>query len=663
MTKISEKILTYFTLASCAVVGASALKMFTATETNVSINTSYLNVFSGFELSSPEIHAPKTVVNQFHEISFPVMRMEYVEAPVQSITKIAKTEVPRKFKTYKEGLLPFYEPVVLSPVHFEGSLPTNLVALYEPVKEFEEIKEMLAKAAPVVEDRISTVAAAPATNSEPVFLDYTENEKALIEAPTSAPVVAVAEVENSLEEVEVEDLVAFDYTKANEDIKAEKIPTVSHVNVPVTKSTPSVAPASVVKPNTPAPAPAQEQSELNSIQAPEKEEKSTPKASKFKTSLVIQAVGTDFKKNEPLKGYELRFQDDRAEILDDHNTGAVLFEENLAEEKMTRSAVLLKRGYAPTNTELILENAQTDISLPLIEEQKFNALMEGAPRGPTGAILVELDDNTEYAKIDGSASKVITLDGELKETESNDFRYQLFLGVKAGNVMVSYKDHKGVLISKVVHVHENEVTYDANYYEDVTNQKFALFEEDMLSKEEAPLIITTDAVKAFASNEESKKINDHTYKVPITKILLGDRKHIVLTHQDEPIYVRTRDAVNISVPSESFMRFILSKIEGKQLTNRCLVQVNLSRQVTKVDVASESTAESLVTYTQMLDKDGKFYDSAGEKTEKVIIVGDNQGAVELSKNGKINVKITYSDGSVQFLNSYCSPNTYLVEQL
>jgi hypothetical protein len=144
---------------------------------------------------------------------------------------------------------------------------------------------------------------------------------------------------------------------------------------------------------------------------------------------------------------------------------------------------------------------------------------------------------------------------------------------------------------------------------------------------------------------------------------LGGRRYLELGHQSEPVFVGVRDNNNVTVPSENFMRFILSNVEGSKLGNRCLVQVNLTKKAQKIDVASESVGQSLMTSTQMLDSDGKFYDSFSNKTRKIIIIGEGQGGSEVSPDAKVNIKIQYEDGSVQFLNSYCSPNTYLVEQL
>jgi hypothetical protein len=69
-----------------------------------------------------------------------------------------------------------------------------------------------------------------------------------------------------------------------------------------------------------------------------------------------------------------------------------------------------------------------------------------------------------------------------------------------------------------------------------------------------------------------------------------------------------KDNKTLSIPSESFMRYVLSNFEGGNLGNRCLVQVNLTKKISKVDIGSESVGSNLATYTQMLDTDGKFYD-------------------------------------------------------
>ena len=339
-------------------------------------------------------------------------------------------------------------------------------------------------------------------------------------------------------------------------------------------------------------------------------------------------------------------------------------DQELAQPKMNRSITLLKLGFAPTNTDLILEEGVTELSIPAIEEDTFNELL--APyeaRGPIGAVLVELDDTVEGASLDVPYSQVLKLDEKMKVTEGDDFTYQLFVGVKAGNAMLSYKGQRGDITSKIIHVHEREVSFESNFFEDVLNEKVTLLEEDLLSKEKTPLILSAEEVKQFATSKTASKINDHTYRTDFNRTLLGARKYLELSHQSEPVFVGFKEATTLDIPSENFMRYILSKFEGGRLGNRCLVQVNLAKKAVKVDVAAESVGTSLMTYTQILDADGKFYDSISSKSSKIIVVGENEGAPDLSQDGKINLKITYQDGSIQYLGSYCSPNTYLVEQL
>jgi hypothetical protein len=350
--------------------------------------------------------------------------------------------------------------------------------------------------------------------------------------------------------------------------------------------------------------------------------------------------------------------------IEDYGSGEVQFKVMLGQSKMTRSVVLLKRGYVPTNTDLILETGKSNIALPLIEEDKFNELnqQEGVESN-SGAVLVELDDETEVAQLDVPFKSVIKLNGEFVPTIKSDYRYLAFMGVKTGNTLLTYIRADGIKTSKILHVHENELTYDANYYEDVINEKIQLFEEDLLSKQKSPLIVSADSVKIFAQENASKKINDNTHKLNFNVQQLGGRKYIELNHQAEPIFVGFRENNQLDIPSESFMRHIISRLDSSNLGNRCLIQVNLNKKTQNFEVAAESVNSSLVTYNQILEADGKFYDSLSDKSEKIIIVGENQSSDAFSQDSKVNIKIEFTDGSEHYLSSYCSPNTYLVEQL
>lgn len=578
-------------------------------------------------------------------------------------TNLAKSEdVEPEFFEY-----PVEEVKKAAPTKTE-TITNNEVAVESSEIETQDISDLVeANEAPVEKT------AANDSVKEPEFFDYAASDVTTQDSATAVPKVAtpvptVAQTQAVTGPVAG---VTFDYAKANAAIANQTMPTVSRVNSH--KANRTINASTISKPVTPvAPVvpvtPEEENNEGEGFvskndEVVEPEVKKTPES--YPVSLSILAVGSDLKTTENLQGFEVRFQDDLSETIEDFGAGEVRFETTMAQPKMTRSVAILKRGYVPTSTEIILEEGNGSVSIPLIQDETFNDIQKSfeTRKGSIGALLVELDDESELAKLDIPFGDVIKLNSKFQRTESEDFRYQLFVGVQAGNGLVSYHRGNGEIVSKIVHIHENEITYDANFYEDVVNEKVRLYEEDLLGRESSPLIISGDQVKLFAGNSTAKKVNNHTYKMNFGASHLGGRRYIELSHQSEPVFVGIRDNNNVTVPSENFMRFILSKVEGAKLGNRCLVQVNLTKKAEKFEVASESVGSTLMTYSQVLDSDGKFYDSMSEKTQKIIVIGESQASEEVSPDAKVNIKIQYLDGSTQFLNSYCSPNTYLVEQL
>lgn len=676
----------YFTLFTYLVVGSVCVRFFMPEMKTIEISSEYLSLLSSTEIKSQEIEAVSAPEMSFAEIKFPApvkVIAKVIPHPKKAVVVKAKP-VEMNFPVIAKNELPFAEPVILGTVQMNHQLPQNLASLYVDFKY-----EMIAAVESPVEDTIST---AQAADAEPEFFEYKDEKVAAPVAPVEVADGATMEesttpqtvnnvnnvdnvnvTANETEEIAVDELIAFDYSKADADVKAQTMPTVSIVNthpmipaVPVAqpmKWTDTPKPSKKAKPVT-----TQQEESNNLLDNGDKNHFIAPVVPEppktFPNRMTIQLTGTNLEKTKSEVGFEIRFQDDLSEAIQDYNSGEISMDQELAQPKMNRSITLLKLGFAPTNTDLILEEGVTELSIPAIEENTFNELL--APyesRGPIGAVLVELDETVEGASLDVPYSQVLKLTENMKVTEGDDFTYQLFVGVKAGNAMLSYKGQRGDITSKIIHVHERELSFESNFFEDVLNEKVSLLEEDLLSKEKTPLILSAEEVKQFATSKTASKINDHTYRTDFNRTLLGARKYLELSHQSEPVFVGFKEASSLDIPSENFMRYILSKFEDGRLGNRCLVQVNLAKKAVKVDVAAESVGTSLMTYTQILDADGKFYDSISSKSRKIIVVGENEGAPDLSQDGKINLKITYQDGSIQYLGSYCSPNTYLVEQL
>jgi len=59
--------------------------------------------------------------------------------------------------------------------------------------------------------------------------------------------------------------------------------------------------------------------------------------------------------------------------------------------------------------------------------------------------------------------------------------------------------------------------------------------------------------------------------------------------------------------------------------------------------------------TTYLDNDGHWSQEPTELTEQMFIAGDERGSISL--------RVEYLDGSKDYLQTFCSYDTYLVEQL
>ncbi|MFA7614944.1 MAG: hypothetical protein WCY48_11970, partial [Candidatus Caldatribacteriota bacterium] len=620
-----------------------------------------------------------SIVKEF-ETKLAEINFENVEVKNKKLvaTKPKVEKIAAKATQLKTELINFEEPVKLSPVKVEYSLPTNLIALM-PSFDFDQ-KVMVAEVKveeskeEKVEDKISTVlASTTVSDEEPVFFEYPAEASV---KETKVTETSKVEVQNKLvnqkpqytkEDFEkmADEFIAFDYSDTNGSQASEKI-TTFNVASPVKTNTKKAGSKKVsAKVAAVASTSKMTTQKVNSQKEELNKEQNlltTQKKNILASIMSIQATGTNLRKVHNVKNFEVRFQDDLNEIYEDYGSGEVQIASRV-NKVMNRSMVLLKRGYAPTNTDLIVEN-NSKVTLPLIEEEVFNELLDkNEGYAARGALLVEFDDETETVLLDTEYAEEISLDQNLKATSSEDYRYKLFVGLPAGNVYLIYKKFDGSEVSKIVHIHEREITFEANIYENVKHQSVSLYEEGLLSKELSPLIVSGEQVRIFATEKTSQKLSQNTYKLNQKMTLLGGRQYLEVNHLDEPVFVGYRDNAKIILPSENFISFVLSKFEDRKLGNRCIIQVNIDAPVANFSIASESVANGLVTSSQVLDQDGKFYDSVGPKSNKIIILGENFGSIDQSQDGKVNIKIDYLDGSTRFLSSYCSPNTYLVEQL
>ena len=573
---------------------------------------------------------------------------------------------PAKIKEVKEVEL--NQPVLAKKETYKENMDTPIrISNLKKVKA-EKIKEDNKT------DRISTVLAATEKSIVKVEsqLKISKNNREL-EVKVMQPKIK-------------EDLVFFNYTAAEKDLNNQKIVKTgvnnpaSKVNVAskVTKKKPVLDFSNIGKLKKPkkkaVPVVAQAKVKDNKIVVHESETVkmaesflNTQKSQKhfkvdkrnYNGEYSIQPYDVNgTRKKKDVSHFEVRFDDDIDDIIQSYGEGQINLKTKINSEMSIRRGTIYSASHYPTTVDFVLENNEVVAKIPMLQKTYINKLItQNGLTGFGGQLLVELDNLTEDVDIDAKYEKKIFLNKYLQQVErgEDDYSFILFIGADTGNTIISFKTIKNKTVSKIIHIEDEELYYEPNFYVEKTLDDFELSEEYLLSKDKGPLSLDPRNIVGLTFGNKFKKLTNNRYRLNKVQYPLGMRSYIELKHLQESVYVGRWNNKVVTVPSEQYMRHVLNNFNMKGVGSSCLVQVNLPKQANELFFNGQSKSGSMRMQVRILDKDGIFYTDLSNESEKIFLLGEEQGI--------INIKVKYVDGSLDYLQSYCSDNTYLVEQL
>ena len=103
---------------------------------------------------------------------------------------------------------------------------------------------------------------------------------------------------------------------------------------------------------------------------------------------------------------------------------------------------------------------------------------------------------------------------------------------------------------------------------------------------------------------------------------------------------------------------VLDSFNLENLDKRCMIQVNLKNAPSEVFIDGDSSLGPIALETRFLDKEGIFeseVENLNELTDQIFILGDHQGTIY--------IRINYINGQTDTLQTICSADDYLIEQL
>lgn len=378
--------------------------------------------------------------------------------------------------------------------------------------------------------------------------------------------------------------------------------------------------------------------------------------------LTLTEIDYSKKKSSIVRNFEMRFHDDINEMKSDFNEGVLRFEYKMNGQMSLRRGTIFSKGYYPTTIDIMYEAGDLAANVPVFTLESFNSILSDENiQGGGSHLLIELDDKTEDVEIDESKNYIakLYLDNNFRTVlrDDSDYQYILFVGVEAGNSIVKFKRDDNKVVTKLLYLANDEIYYEPNFYGTFKNDSFSLYKEGLLSKCKSILNVGADNIKTWSHDSYIKK--DSLNRITIPKMIypLGSRKYYEIKYDEvkENIFIGRWSQEAVVVPTEQYIRHIISQFDGSLSNNQCIIQMNLAKPIKEIAFNGESKSNNMNMQINILDGDGKFYQDFSEQSKRVFLMGEEEGM--------ISIRIDYADNSTQFLQSYCSESTYIVEQL
>lgn len=346
---------------------------------------------------------------------------------------------------------------------------------------------------------------------------------------------------------------------------------------------------------------------------------------------------------------------ERAERTDDQSSGEIALGYSLNGEMNTQTGIIQAQGMITTRVELNLGSA-AGIEIPLLNEDGIQQYLHNLGLSIEGnLILIAIDPSIVDTEIDSSFGARLYFDQGFKPLATNvGATYVMYAGVKSGNIMIRYLLANKETSQKIVYVGDGEMYFEDPDFVASQRETYTFTTRNLLGQKRKELIIDGSDITFFNTNVAAKKKALNAYEIKVPTLVSGMRKYLEFKHLKDSIFVGSSNEKDIEIPSNDFIGKVLEMNQVSSLKERCVVQVNLSKDIREIKANGKNKSGEMYVETSFLDNDGNFSRDS-ERAEKAFIVGDLEGV--------FNVRLDYTDGSTEFLKTFCSEGTYLVEQL
>ncbi|MEA9354809.1 hypothetical protein SHI21_01255 [Bacteriovorax sp. PP10] len=361
------------------------------------------------------------------------------------------------------------------------------------------------------------------------------------------------------------------------------------------------------------------------------------------------------RKSTQVLGFEFVPDYDRAERMDDQTSGEIKLAYSLAGDVSTQTGVIQAQGLIPTRVELNL--LTSGIEVPLLSEEGIQRFLSKKQTGVTGNLLmVAVDPSIADVEIDSEYQYKLFFSDKFKMQQNQDnAAYVLFLGVKTGNTLIRYLLDNKESAQKIVYVGDGEMYFEDPDFVGTQRELYTFTTRSLLGKTVKELNINGTDVSFFGTKITAKKKTLNAYEIKVPELVDNSRKYLEFKHMGTSLFVGTKNTKEIEIPGQDFINRVMQANELSELGERCMVQINLKKDLRDIKVSGKNRSGEMFAETSFLDTEGNFTRDSSELAEKAFVSGDLEGI--------FSVRLDYADGTTDFLKTFCSEGAYLIEQL
>lgn len=358
---------------------------------------------------------------------------------------------------------------------------------------------------------------------------------------------------------------------------------------------------------------------------------------------------------ESVQNFEISFLDDRDEIIASNTDGVAEMggEEILARAHTGRQAIIFSPDHYALNTKLDLTQEEAEFTLPLIEKESLNFILsEDNIPSYEGLLLISIDDNAKFVNIDKPYKKKFNLDYDLNIVKEES-KYVLFAGVELGNVEIFIENNDETMIKNIVHLRMEEIFFYVYEKSETIRFDIEVCQKELLASQKRILSVSGSKVEYMNNEYDGEKISVNRYRFNKMGNLNYQKDYLIFKHLQEDIFVAPNGFNYVEIPSQSYLEYLLDTFRFNNTI--CTVQLNVTNKIKELITDGYTSVGFLPIETSTLDKHGMFDSKPNDDTEKVFIFGEGEGVIYN--------KIVYDNGSVDYIESFCGPGTYSIEQL